>query len=86
MLPIPLHAPEVLNREYLELRALLLQAAAKLDRIDRAVGDVSADPRRQQIEKGLSILQLRHPDRAEQIQLLFSLPYLENWRKDFGLK
>ncbi|HZZ71213.1 MAG TPA: hypothetical protein VFE24_03115 [Pirellulales bacterium] len=85
MLPIPLDAPEILNREYLEIRALLLQAAAKLDRLDRAAGDVSADPRRQQIHKGIAVLQGANPDRAEKIQLLFSLPYLENWKMEFGI-
>ena len=86
MIPIPLDAPEVLNREYLEVRALLLQAAAKLDRMDRAAGNVSSDPRRQQIQKGIAILQSSAPDRAEKIQLLFSLPYLENWKMEFGFK
>ena len=85
MIPIPLDAPEVLNREYIEIRALLLQAAAKLDRMDRAAGDISADPRRQQIQKGLAVLQSAASDRAEKIQLLFSLPYLENWKMEFGL-
>jgi hypothetical protein len=39
--PIPLDAPEVLNREFLEVRAKILEIAAVLDRIDRAEGAVS---------------------------------------------
>ena len=32
-MPIPLDAPEVLNREFLEVRARLLHLAAALDRL-----------------------------------------------------
>jgi hypothetical protein len=35
-MPIPLDATEVLNREFLEIRAKLLEIAAALDRLDRA--------------------------------------------------
>ena len=40
-MPIPLDKPEVLNREFLEIRARLLQVAASLDRLDRADGSVA---------------------------------------------
>ena len=36
----PLSASDVLNREFLEVRARLLQVAAALDRLDRAAGSV----------------------------------------------
>ena len=55
-MPIPLAAPEVLDREYLEVRARLLQVAATLDRIDRAEGTVAADPRLGKIRAGLEVL------------------------------
>ena len=71
-MPIPLDASEVLNREFLEIRARLLQVAASLDRMDRAAGSVHGDGRLQGIQRALEILQGSGADRAEQIQLVFS--------------
>ena len=82
----PLDAPEVLDREYLDIRARLLEAAASLDRIDRAEGSVAGDPRMDQIGRALAILAEHQASRAEQLQLTFSLPYDENWRLNLGLK
>jgi hypothetical protein len=84
-MPIPLDAPEVLNREFLEVRAKILEIAAALDRIDRADGAVCDDPRLARIYRGLDILRSNQPERAEQIQLAFSLPYEAEWRTQFAL-
>lgn len=73
-MPIPLQAAEVLNREYLEIRAKILELAASFDRLDRAPGDVAGDPRLSLIHEGLDILKSDRDDRAEQVQLLFSRP------------
>jgi hypothetical protein len=80
---IPLDAPEVLNREFLDVRARLLQIAASLDRLDRAEGAVQSDPRLQKIRQALTILAAGDADRAEQIQLLFSRPYDARWQAAF---
>ncbi|MBX7167333.1 MAG: hypothetical protein K1X74_13465 [Pirellulales bacterium] len=80
-----LDAVTILDREYLAVRAKLLEIGATLDRLDRAEGTVEADPRRQRIRAGLEILAADKPDRAEQIQRLFSLGYDEHWRRTFGL-
>ena len=88
-MPIPLEAPEVLNREYLEVRAKLLQVAATLDRIERASGSVTGDPRMAKIRAALEVLLAtggrRNSEnlRAEQIQLVFSLPYDDEWHDKF---
>ncbi len=82
-MPIPLDATEVLNREFPEIRARLLQLAAALDRMDRAAGSPEADPRRQKIREALAILLESSSDRAERMQLLFSLPYDPEWRRQF---
>jgi hypothetical protein len=82
---IPLDAPEVLNREFLEIRARLLQVAAALDRMDRAAGDVARDKRRIDLDNALRILAEPGPDRAEKLQMLFSLPYDQNWKTTLGL-
>jgi hypothetical protein len=86
IMPIPLDAPEVLNREFPEFRARLLQLAAALDRMDRAAGTPEGDPRRQKIRDALAILlDDAAPNRAERLQLLFSLPYDEDWKKEYEL-
>ena len=85
-MPIPLDAPEVLNREFLEVRAKILEIAAALDRLDRAAGTVEGDARLERIRQGLAMLATRRADRAEQVQLIFSLAYDEGWRKQFQLE
>ena len=84
-MPIPLDAPEVLNREYLEIRAKLLELAAAIDRMDRAVGAVRDDPRINQILQALDVLSGDAPDRAEQIQLIFSREYEDDWQDKFDM-
>jgi hypothetical protein len=84
-MPSPLTAPQVLDRVYLEVRARLLEVAAQLDRLDRSEGDVAVDPRLARIRQALDLLSQPRDDRAEQLQLLFSLPYDEQWRESFAL-
>src|SRR5665213_3124103 len=72
---MPLSAVEILNRDFLEIRARLLEVAAALDRIGRAEGDVSADARMVRIRQAIARLEAGEADRAEQLQLLFSLNY-----------
>jgi hypothetical protein len=79
-MPIPLDAPEVLEREFLEIRARLLHLAASLDRLERAEGTVESDPRLAKIREALQVLLAPQGDRAERIQLLFSRPYQNDWR------
>ncbi len=84
-MPIPMAATEVLDREFLDMRKRLIDLAATLDRIDRAEGSVADDPRLEDIRQSLKILAGDTPDRAEQVQSLFSLPYREGWRKEYGV-
>ena len=83
-MPIPLDAPEVLNREFLLMRAKILELAASFDRLDRAEGNVAADPRMQQIARGLAALADDRHDRAERVQMIFSLPFDEHWQETFA--
>ena len=85
-MPIPLDAPEVLNREFLEIRARLLHVAASLDRLDRAEGSVLGDPRLDKILQAIGILADGEADRAEKIQLLFSRPYDADWLANVGTR
>lgn len=84
-MPHPMPAPQVLDREFLEIRAKILELAASLDRLDRGDGDVADDPRMRLVMGGLAILSDDQPSRAERLQLLFSQRYEDDWRKKFGI-
>ncbi len=84
-MPIPLDAPEVLEREFHRVRATLLEVAASLDRVTRAAGDVSDDLRLKQLRQALEMLASADGNRAEQFQMIFSEPLSENWQSDFDM-
>jgi hypothetical protein len=79
-------AAAVLARDFLTMRCMLLELAGSLDRIARAEGAVSDDPRLTKIVQALEILADHQPDKAQRIQMLFSLPYQENWAEQFGVR
>ena len=74
-------ALEILDREFFTIRGKLLEVAAALDRIERGEGSPADDPRMVQFRQTLDVLGRAGANRAEQMQLLFSLPYDANWRK-----
>ena len=76
-----LTAAEVLSREFLEIRAKILEVAAAFDRLERAAGDVSDDPRIARLHEALKVVGEPQGDRAEQVQLVFSRPYDETWQR-----
>lgn len=78
-------ASKVLDREFLELRAKILELAASMDRMDRGDGTVEEDPRMKLLVKGVEILQSSDSNRAEKIQLLFSLDYHDDWPQQFQI-
>ncbi|MFO0952875.1 MAG: hypothetical protein U0835_17340 [Isosphaeraceae bacterium] len=83
--------PDVLNRDFLEVRSRILELAAALDRLDRAprtAGDGQVhgpDPRLAQLRQALEALLEPGPGRAETVQRLFSLEYDPRWREHFEL-
>ena len=81
-----MNALQVLEREFLEVRAKILEIAASLDRMDRADGDVSMDPNRQLLVRGIDLLLSNQPDRAERFQRLFSRDYNDDWQNEFEMK
>jgi hypothetical protein len=81
-----LDAPEILNREFLEIRARLVQVAALLDRLDRASGSVADDRRLAGIRESLEVLANPGPGRAEKLQLIFSRQYAADWKSKFELQ
>lgn len=84
----PLSANETLDREFLIVRAKLLEIAATFDRLERGDGSVGGDPRLQQVSDALAVLSkpiANAADRAEAIQMIFSLPYKDAWREEFDI-
>jgi hypothetical protein len=84
-MPLPLKASEVLDREFLEIRAKLLQVAAHFDRLERAAGTVADDPRLAKIHAALEVLDGTEPGRAEKLQMIFSREYTPEWRTLFEI-
>jgi hypothetical protein len=78
-----LTAPEVLNREFLEIRCKILDLAASFDRLIRAEGSVADDPRLARLREALTAVQELESDRAERVQMIFSRPYDASWQKSF---
>jgi hypothetical protein len=70
-MPMPVAATS-LDREFLDIRCRLIALAAALDRVDRAK-DSTGDPRLPQIRRSLEILAADGPERAERVQMVFSL-------------
>jgi hypothetical protein len=84
-MPPLLSAPEVLNREFLDIRCKILELAAAFDRLDRADGSVEDDPRLARLREALSIVMDQSPDRAEQVQMIFSRAYDDGWQESFKI-
>lgn len=82
---IPMTSLQILNREFLELRAKVLELAAALDRLDRAEGAIVDDVRLVRLHEAISVLLTSSDDRAERVQLIFSREYDHAWPEKFGL-
>jgi hypothetical protein len=82
---IPMTAIEVLDREYPEIRAKILQLAASFDRMGRAEGSLDEDPRLRQLREAVEVLRDEREGRAERVQMLFSDTYDGDWRDTFGI-
>lgn len=76
---------EILEREFLEIRAKILEIGASLDRLDRAEGSAADQERVDLIYKGIGLLTRNKSDRAESIQQLFSRQYNSQWRREFEI-
>lgn len=72
----PKAAAELIDMYFLEARSHLLETAAILDRIQRALGsaDGLTDPRIEQLKAACEIIKTGRRNRAEQFLLLFSDP------------
>lgn len=80
-----MNSNQILDREFLVIRAKLLEVGAALDRLERADGDVSDDHRLHLIRDAIELVASDGSHRAERIQLLFSREYDEAWQEKFEL-
>lgn len=78
-------ASQIFDREFLEVRAKILELAASFDRLQRSQGSVEEDPRWLRIQEALASLSKSEGDRAEQVQLIFSRKYEATWPQKFNL-
>ncbi|MGB0596860.1 MAG: hypothetical protein ACPGLY_09225 [Rubripirellula sp.] len=83
-------ASQILENEFLEVRAKLLEVAATLDRIDRSVAESSplnaaAQSSRNQIDSAIRILLEENSGRAERLQRFFSREYEKDWRGEMEI-
>ena len=79
------NSTDVFEQEFLPIRAKLLEVAASLDRLDRASGSITSESRLAQIRAAIEVLLCPEDDRAEQVQLIFSRPFEDDWRNKFDL-
>jgi hypothetical protein len=75
---------DIFEHEFLPLRAKLLEAAAALDRVDRAGGAVD-DPRMTRLREAIGVLLQADRARTEQLQMIFSRTYQQDWPAKLGL-
>ncbi len=75
----------MLNREFLEIRCKILELAAAFDRLERADGSVEEDPRMARLREALTAVLEQSGDRAEQVQMIFSRTYEDDWQQKFKI-
>lgn len=80
-MPQQLSAEELLSREFLTVRARILDIASALDRIESAAGDAQTDPRTERLLRAIDELEKTGSNRAERIQMIFSRAYDPAWRE-----
>ncbi|HEU5118028.1 MAG TPA: hypothetical protein VFT74_15495 [Isosphaeraceae bacterium] len=80
-------ARQVFDRDFLEIRARILELAAALDRLDRAPGrpGINPDRRLAEVRQALETLLVPEPGRAETVQTIFSREYDPDWMRSMKL-
>jgi len=87
-------AHQILDDQFLQVRAKLIEVAAVLDRIDRVAAtelttaDLESQPKRVSLEQAIGLLlqdAAASGGRAEALQKLFSRPYDQRWRDSLSV-
>ena len=78
-------AREVLDQEYLQVRAKILELAAFFDRLSEAEASDVNQERLELLQAGCRILDDGEIDKAARVQMLFSRAYDAQWRDKFSV-
>ncbi|MEC8556209.1 MAG: hypothetical protein VXZ82_14465 [Planctomycetota bacterium] len=82
---MPRTAREVLDQEFLQIRAKILEIGAFYDRLGEAEASNISQEHLELLNRGCEILNDDQGDKAARIQLLFSRDYDADWRDKFAL-
>ncbi len=77
---------QVVDQEYLQIRAKILEVAAFFDRLDPAASSSpSLAPKLELLRGGCELLLDAEDNKAARVQLLFSRQYDAQWRQTMGV-
>jgi hypothetical protein len=79
---------EILDQEFLQARAKLLEVAAFFDRLQAAAAvefTAAERARLDQLMMAIRVVEDDQPDKAARLQMLFSRRYEADWREQFDL-
>ncbi len=82
---MPRSAREVLEQEYLQIRAKILEIAAFMDRLTESEASGIQHEQLRLLDDGCKILVDAEEDKAARVQMLFSREYEPNWREKFSI-
>lgn len=85
---MPRSASDILNQEFLQVRAKLLEVAAFFDRFEKAEGAdalAGSDGQLQLLRQACDLLIDGEGDKAARMQLHFSREYQSDWREKFQI-
>ncbi|MEM8736561.1 MAG: hypothetical protein AAGG44_20185 [Planctomycetota bacterium] len=82
---MPRTAQQVLEQEFLQTRAKILELAAFFYRLQDAENSKVNEEQLKLLKQGCKILTSDGTDKAAQVQLLFSKEYKADWRKDYAI-
>ncbi len=85
MFVMPRTARQILDQEFLQVRAKILELAAFFDRLERAEPGEFDARQLELLRQGCAILDDDDGDKARRVQMLFSRQYTVDWRRDFSL-
>lgn len=82
---MPRSAQQVLDQEFLQVRAKILEIASFFDRLSEAEASEISQAHLDLLEQGCAILDDEKPEKARRIQLLFSREYDPDWRQKYEI-
>jgi hypothetical protein len=82
---MPRAASQVLDEEYLQIRAKILEIAAFFDRLAEADASDVDQSKLELLQGGCRLLDDGELDKTARVQLLFSRDYDSQWREKFSL-